>query len=239
LKRNEKDLTWYRGCFEGEAKAYGEVAPNYTKHPGFPSVPKRMNDLLPNVKLIYLVRDPIERAISHYVHNWAKRRVAEPIDQAFHPVEESGYLNTSRYHFQLTQYLEYWSMEDILVIQSERLQTYSDEVMEEIFRYIGVDPDVAYEEERFTEQHHVSSEKARKNSIALFLTESALGRAVKDAIKPLVPQKTIEWAKNTLRTDVEKPTLREDLRVRAQHYLQEDIDQLRELTGKEFRGWSV
>ncbi len=103
LERNEKDRTWYHGCFDSEAKAYGEVSPNYTKHPGFPDVPDRMHEMLPDVKLIYLVRDPIERAISHYVHNWTRCRVNKPVDDTFQPVEESWYLNVSRYYFQLSR----------------------------------------------------------------------------------------------------------------------------------------
>lgn len=239
LKRNEKDLAWYRGCFEGEAKAYGEVAPNYTKHPGFPGVPRRMNDLLPNVKLIYLVRDPIERAVSHYVHNWVKRRVTVPIDQAFQPVEESGYLNTSRYYFQLIQYLEYYSMENILVVPTERLRRSREEVMADVFRFVGVDPHVARSNGAFAEEHNKTAGKERKTSVAAFLTESSLGRTLKNIGKGLVPQNVVEWTKEILWEDVRQPTPSREVLTEARKYLKEDIDQLRSLTGKEFPEWAV
>ena len=198
-----------------------------------------MHELLPEAKLIYLVRDPIERAISHYVHNWAKRRWSTSIRETMLPVEESWPLAVSRYHMQLSQYLEYYSMRDLLVVQSERLRRRPGDVMEEVFRFIGVDPSIAQKEGAFEEEHHVSTEKARKNGLAAFLTESALGRAAKNAGKRLVPQRTIEWAKDALWSEVKKPTLRDDIRTQAQDYLREDVDQLRALTGKEFAGWSV
>lgn len=193
LPRNDKDLACYRGCFSEPARAYGEVSPNYTKHPSFAGVPRRMHELLPEAKLIYLVRDPIERAISHYVHNWAKQRWSTSIRETMLPVEESWPLTVSRYHMQLSKYLEYYSMRDILVLQSERLRRHPGDVMEGVFRFIGVDPSIAQTEGAFEEEHHVSTEKTRKNGLAAFLTESALGRAAKNAGKRLVPQRTIEW----------------------------------------------
>ncbi len=238
LARNQQDLKWYRECFTEPARAYGEVSPNYTKHPTFAGVPERMHELLPKAKLIYLVRDPIERAISHYIHNWASRRWSTSIRETILPVEESWPLTVSRYHMQLSQYLEYYPIRDILVVQSERLRRCTGDVMEEIFRFIGVDPSITQERGAYKE-HHVSTEKIRKNGLAAFLTESSIGQAVKDAGKQLVPRRTIEWAKDALWTEVEKPTLSGDVSARAQDYLKKDIDQLRALTGKEFACWSV
>jgi hypothetical protein len=239
LARNEKNLAWYRGCFPEPARAYGEVSPNYTKHPTFAGVPGRMHEILPEVKLIYLVRDPVEQAVSHYVHNWVRRRWSTSIRGTMLPVEESWPLTVSRYHMQLSQYLEYYSMRDTLVLQSERLRRRPREVMEELFRFIGVDPCVARKGDAFEEEHNVSTEKARKKGLAAFLTESALGRAAKNAGKRLVPRRTIEWAKEALWSEVEKPTLDDDVRARVRDDLQNDVEQLRALTGKEFRGWSV
>ncbi|MCS4185030.1 siroheme synthase (precorrin-2 oxidase/ferrochelatase) [Salinibacter ruber] len=198
-----------------------------------------MHELLPKAKLIYLVRDPVERAVSHYVHNWAHRRWSKSIGETVLPVEESWPLTVSRYHMQLSQYLEYYSMREVLVIQSERLRRRPGDIMEEVFRFIGVDPTVARKEGAFEEEHHVSTEKIRKNGLAAFFTDPALGRAVKNAGKQLLPQRTIEWAKDALWKDVEKPTLSDDIRSRVEDYLREDMDQLRALTGKEFEGWSV
>ena len=240
LEENERcDEGWYRNCFEGDvdARAYGEFCPQYTKHPKFSGVPERMHELLPEVKLIYLVRDPIERAISQYVHMWAVEGLDNSIDEVLQPVGKSHYLNTSRYYYQITQYLEHYSREDILIIQSEQLRKRREEVLKKVFRFIGVDP--AYEDEAFKEEHNTSSKKIRKGTIMALLTESALGRVFLNAGKQLVPRGGIEWAKEALSTDAQKPTLSKAVRLKAQEYLREDVEQLRAFTGKEFREWSV
>src|SRR5688572_6261293 len=66
-----KGLAWYESNFggkAGKAKIYGEASPNYTDYPGTREVPERMHGIVPDVKLIYMVRHPIERIISQYIH---------------------------------------------------------------------------------------------------------------------------------------------------------------------------
>jgi hypothetical protein len=198
-----------------------------------------MHELLPGIKLLYLVRDPIDRAVSHYVHNKIKRREERTVDKALYPPDENWYLNVSRYHFQLSRYLEYYSKEDILVIQAERLFGSTEEVMTEIFRFVGVDPHMVQRDEAFTQEYNNTAGKERKTSLAAFLTESPLGRTFKDVGKRLVPQNALEWAKGMMWEDVRKPTPSPEVLTQAREYLKEDAEQLRSLTGKEFRGWSV
>src|SRR5919106_4193832 len=54
----EKGVDWYRSRFDGAAKARGESSPNYTAHPMLAGVPERMAELVPDAKLIFMVRDP-------------------------------------------------------------------------------------------------------------------------------------------------------------------------------------
>jgi len=62
-----KGLAWYKSIFKGLGRYTFEASANYSKRHLFPGVPKRMHQVLPEVKLIYLLRDPIERAKSHYM----------------------------------------------------------------------------------------------------------------------------------------------------------------------------
>ena len=65
---------WYAGHFDAEAKVRGEASPNYSAFPQHQGVPERMHSVVPDAKLIYMVRDPLERIAAHWVHNYAKRR---------------------------------------------------------------------------------------------------------------------------------------------------------------------
>src|SRR5213078_3047078 len=69
-----RGVDWYRRHFDPRARVRGESSPNYTAYPQHEGVPKRMHSLLPDARLIYLVRDPLERIAAHWVHNYAKRR---------------------------------------------------------------------------------------------------------------------------------------------------------------------
>ncbi len=65
---------WYARHFDPTARCRGESSPNYTAFPQHMGVPERMAGVIPDAKLIYIVRDPLDRIAAHYVHNFAKRR---------------------------------------------------------------------------------------------------------------------------------------------------------------------
>src|SRR5919108_5987197 len=67
-KNWDKGRAWYESMFPCNATVRGEASPGYTDYPTEPRVAERMHSLIPDAKLIYIVRHPIERMISQYVH---------------------------------------------------------------------------------------------------------------------------------------------------------------------------
>ena len=63
-----KGVDWYRPNFKGNALVSGEASPNYTNFPDFKGVAGCMHPIGPNARLIYMVRDPVDRILSHYMH---------------------------------------------------------------------------------------------------------------------------------------------------------------------------
>ena len=59
-------LDWYRGRFDDRFAVRGESSPHYTNLPYFEGVPERIHEHIPDAKLIYMVRDPISRILSHW-----------------------------------------------------------------------------------------------------------------------------------------------------------------------------
>lgn len=236
LERTEQDLDWYRRCFRDEALEYGEASTNYTKYPTFQGVPERMHGLLPDLKLLYLVRDPVERALSHYAHNRAAGRESRPVKEAFRPVEESHYLQTSRYHAQISRYLDYYPPERVRVVESERLRNERMRVLRDLFAFLGVSTDV--DAAAFADEYHTTSGKLRPG-VSNFIQRSVLGRTLRAVGQALLPQSVIERGLGVLRSDVERPTLPDATRRAVQAYLRDDVDRLRALTGMEFATWSL
>ena len=121
-----------------EVLAVGEASNVYSKYPRFRGVPKRIASLLPDVRLLYAVRDPLSRIRSHY-----QTRVADGSEKA--PFAEAVfadpiYLDYSRYALQIEQYLEHFAREQLLVVTSEDLRESRDATMRRVYEFIGVDP---------------------------------------------------------------------------------------------------
>jgi hypothetical protein len=140
--RWDKGPDWYEGLFAGagDAVARGEASTNYTKAPSLPHVPERMVGVLPDVKLIYMVRNPVNRIRSHYIHNVANKGERRRIEVAVR--DNPDYLDFSRYAYQIGLFLEHYPRSSLLVLSSERLRRERQAVLKDVYQFIGVDPDV-------------------------------------------------------------------------------------------------
>jgi hypothetical protein len=148
------DVDWYRSHFTGSGEQFGESSPNYTKRHVFDGVAERMHAVVPDIRLIYLVRDPIDRAVSHYEHIAARGRTDRNQFEKYFENFDNPTLKTSRYAYQLEPYVETFGMERILVIASERLRDDRRAVLRRVFSFLGVDPD--FTSPSFDIDHHVT-----------------------------------------------------------------------------------
>ena len=63
-------VDWYRSHFPAGAPVRGETSPHYTNRPRFAGVAERMRETLgPDARIVYMVRNPLDRLLSHYLHN--------------------------------------------------------------------------------------------------------------------------------------------------------------------------
>ncbi|UJA20995.1 sulfotransferase [Thermoleophilia bacterium SCSIO 60948] len=223
--RWEQGLDWYRERFDPSTPVRGESSPNYTADPKFPGVAERMARTIPDAKLIFMVRDPIDRVRSNYVHTYSNRVESRPIEQAvLDPASE--YLARSRYHHQLSIYLEHFPSEQILVLEQDELSHNNRETLPRVFRFLGVRDDVwrdAFEKRRLE-----SSSRRRR---------TALGNQVAKRVSMK------RWRgirdRRPFSKPFERPEISDELRARIADALRDDITRFRELTGRSFENWSV
>jgi hypothetical protein len=119
-----KGVTWYASLFTGadSARAVGEASVSYTDPARAVMSAGRIAEVLPEVRLVYVVRDPVERLRSHYRHEVQRGREQRPLREALMD-PQSPYVAWSRYHLCLQPYLERFSEERVCVVPFEELVT--------------------------------------------------------------------------------------------------------------------
>ncbi len=159
LDTYQQGQEWYRAHFPMRAtlrqrRIAGEASPFYIFHP---LVAERIASLLPEVKLIAVLRNPTERAISHYFHT--KRKGHEPLsigealreeEERLKPVLQQGdwknpalrrfsYKSRGHYEEQLKRYFRWFSRKQLLILSSEELFGEPEETLLRIFQFLGVE----------------------------------------------------------------------------------------------------
>jgi hypothetical protein len=231
-------VAWYRSNFVAERagthKALGETSPFYASYPSNTGVPRRMHSVIPDAKLVYVVRNPIQRALSQYQHWVALRREDRSLEEALGDLATSPLIQWSRYYLQLQQFLEYYPPTRILVVTSEDLLLKRAETLRAIFRFLEVDD--SFTSTRFDVVRYQAADQRRKTWLGLLLSPLTEMEVVRKLPPP------IAWRIRYLpyfpfATRVEKPVLDESLRREILDFLRSDIDQLQAFTGRDLRYW--
>jgi len=229
-KNYDNGLDWYSSLFKTDRKYAFEASPSYTKRNRFPDTPGRIHSLLPDIKLIYLLRDPIDRIVSEYSHNYAQGRESRPFSEAvLNTNRRKKYIQTSSYYFQAEGYMEYFDRSQLLLVESEQLQENPQKVLVEISDFLGISPefDIRTTEKRF----HESSEKTRatlfeRKLLKKFKKNSNLRRRLKAIARPF-------------RRPFPPPCLSDDDKEALKDILSSDVEQLRQFSQMKFSSWSL
>ncbi|MCI0400313.1 MAG: sulfotransferase [Gammaproteobacteria bacterium] len=239
-----RGLDWYRRQFASagpEAVAIGEASNVYTKYPHYPGVPQRIAAHIPEVRLIYVVRDPIDRIRSHY-----QTKVAEGTEQA--PFEEAVFENPiyadySRYALQIEQYLEYFSWKQLLVITAEDLRNDRQAIVRRVYQHLGVDADFVPSD--LDREFYKTQERAARSPIPRWLRKG-LKKYFPASKRAKELENNVLRMLNRLRRGTEqnpKPsrsfTIPEAARERLVYLLEDDVRRLRRYIGPDFHAWGI
>lgn len=233
-------LAWYEGLFRA-APIRGEASVWYTMDPVHAGVPERIQSLIPDPKLIYMVRDPVERAVSHYVETFAQREERRSlVDALLDPdPKRNEYLAASRYATQLQRYLECFEERSLLVIEQSDLRDSPAPTLERIFRFLDVDP--SFRPTAAVEVRQ-SDQRRRLRGPGARLRHSRMGEAgvhwLFRRLPPVTAGRITGALKRPLSAPVERPEVRPEVREQLRGLLAPEADWLREYTGRPFSSWS-
>ena len=151
---------WYKSNFpkRKKGKLYFEGTTHYLYNP---LIPKRVKKMLPNVKVIALLRDPVDRAYSSYKHQVRAGREALNFEDAIQAEPERlngekekllsdptyisynynhfSYIERGKYADQINNWLEYFPKEQILILPSKDFFKNTDNSLKQIYSFLGVE----------------------------------------------------------------------------------------------------
>ena len=230
----------YRQLFAGvtNEKAIGEACPLYLYSK---EAPKRIHDLLPNVKVIAILRNPIEQAFSHFLY--AKRQVLEPLDDFASALKSQQerkqkgwqplfqYSQFPKYYNQLRRYYDVFPENQIKVYTYEEFESNPQALMSDIYSFIGVDAEVSTDFSYRPNAGGVPKSRFLQDIVMKpYLITRIVGSLIPEPIKRRIRDAVSDH-------NLEKPQLSLEAKEILTAELQDDILKLQDLLKRDLSSW--
>jgi Sulfotransferase domain len=228
---------WYANHFRPGSPVRGETSPHYTNYPRFDGVAERMHSLVPDARLIYMVRDPIDRMLSHYLHNIAGGYDDRPLEVALAD-PGSAYVDRSRYALQSERYLTRFDDAQLLVVAREDLLGERRETLRRVFGFLGID--AGFDSPQFSREWETGSGKKSGGFRLMDRAVRLPGLRSMDRNFDRLPE-SLRWIVERIVHDPDsgeaaKPEVPAALRARLVELFFDDVARLEAITGRSF-GW--
>lgn len=181
--RYKRGICWYESLFDRASSGAlrGESSTHYTMLPTYPQTVDRMRRHLDDVRIIYVMRHPIERLISHFIHEWSQRVIEVPIDEAMD--RHHTLTSYSQYARQLEPFIVAYGWERVLPVFFESLVARPQRELERICHFIGYTQRPLWEER--LAKLSVSAARLRRSGARDVIVNAPLIGALR---RKLIPQ---------------------------------------------------
>lgn len=233
----DRGIDWYRSLFDPAAPIRGEASVNYTSLPATGGTAAQIAAALGEPKLIYMVREPVSRTISHYMHAKAAGREPRGIDEALAD-PHSRYVRRSLYATQLEPFIEAFGREALLIETQGALMSDRRATLQRAFEFLAVDPD--FDSPEFDRLWEVSSGKSRRFTFAYKLSRRIGGGEWVTRLPPRV-----RWAGERLflgggkKQAVERPAISAATEASLRQAFAPELDRLEEISGLDLSAWQA
>ncbi len=232
-----KGLHWYSQQFPPNKTTLIEShGGSYTAYPSEPNIPERIFSVLPHARFIYIVRNPIDRMISRYIHLYSNGIENRPIDTALLDWNDPEYIPQSQYYMQLQRYFKYYETNRFLLVLHDDFLNKRRESLRVIFDFLQVNPD--YWSAEFDIIRHPSRAKRRNNALGLFI-QNKIANQIFNKLK----DSQRYWFKKIFYTPIStkiiRPQITDETRVKLHSLFQNDIACLETFMGRNLGHWQL
>jgi len=231
-----KDMDAYQRLFDGvkNQHAVGEGSVSYLY---YLRTAEKIKSALPDVKIIILLREPVARAFSHYLMDLSLGLV----DMSFEDIVSrkstdkhavlfyQQYVELGLYYEQVKRYLDMFGKEQVKIYLQEDLRYHSDDVILDLYDFLGVDK--AYKPD--TERQHNTFSMPKKNMIGNLYTSDFMRALVRN----IVPEKLKNIMKGFVFDNKPKPVLSLESKGQLQKLYAKDMAKLEGLIARDLSAW--
>ncbi len=212
----QNGLDWYAALFADATSGQltGEASTHYTKLPTHPHTIARMRAAQLRPKLIYMVRNPVERAVSHFIHAWSMGEVDQDPTTALAVLPEI--VEYGRYAMQIQPYCDTFGVENIHLTSLEQVKADPDGELGKIAIFLGLEGQVAWQHEM--ESQNVSADRMRPFPLQGLIIDNPVARGLRRVLVPKALRDRIRKS----RTMQERPKLTTEDVGRLEHVYRAD-----------------
>jgi len=234
------DLAAYEAHFDGVdgEKAIGEVCAAYIYHP---TAAERIRCHLPDVKLVAILRDPVDRAYSNYMHKVRDgeeplKSFADAIDAEPRRIREDWrynwhYLSRSKYFDQLRRFYGLFAKEQIQVHLFDDLCSRPHKLFRDLFGFLDVNEDFQPD----TSIRYQVTGVPHSRAFANFIRQPSI---VKTAYRSVMPARYRQRLTKSLEAlNLRKPSLPDPIRQELLAVFRDDVLRLQDLIGRDLSRW--
>ncbi|MBH83261.1 MAG: hypothetical protein CMP70_01125 [Flavobacteriales bacterium] len=226
------DINEYHKLFsQNKKQIIGEASVSYLF---FNEVPNRIYKYNPKAKIIILLRNPIERALSHYLMDFRLGFCSENFEDIIaqpeiFPQYHQQYLELGNYFLQLKRYLNVFNENQLSIVFYDDLKSNSQKVMKHIFSFLEIEfQDLDY-----------SIQNSFLSPSNIFVSELYKFNSLRKIVKSLFPQPFLSLVKSIFFFNNSKPTFSDSIIKQLNAYYKSDIVELEKLLNKDLSKWDL
>ena len=226
------DSNDYHKLFSKEQRQIrGEASVSYLF---YENVPKRIYDYNSEAKIIIMLREPIERAFSHYLMDCRLGFCSEKLEDIIanpqsYPQYFQQYLELGNYYSQIKRYQDIFGKEQLLVIFYEDFKTNTETVMNRVFSFLEIEQ----------QEIDLSIKNPFLSTSNTLISKLYKFNIIRKGVKIIMPERLLSLIRSKYFSAKSKPMLSKAIEQQLKVFYKSDVFQLEKLLNTDLAKWNI